>query len=117
MIQTIHPYKHSDLGWVFDDPAKGLDKEGLVLGIDTLLDQICERFQLNPVAGFDVEFSDEPIDNPAVVLQKLEEIEGQPEVHGTNYLDEASRTQGWLCPNLLKYFESPPNRIYCRIRI
>jgi hypothetical protein len=51
-----------------------------------------------------------------VVLRKIEEINGQPDVFGTNYIDEHSQTQGWLCPNLLQYFESPPEMIYCVVR-
>ncbi len=42
-MQVIHPYKMENGGWVFDDSGKDLDKEGLVLGIDTILDAICEQ--------------------------------------------------------------------------
>jgi hypothetical protein len=112
-MQTIHPYKMENGGWVFDDEEVGLIEEGLVLGIDTILDKICDQHGLDPRVGFDVGFSDEPIDDPVAIFRKLEEIEGQAELYGTNYVDEVSGIQGWLCPNLLKYFVSPPEKIYC----
>jgi hypothetical protein len=114
-VQMIHPYKLQQGGWVFDDPDKGLVEEGLVSGIDTLLDRICDEFGLDPEDGFDVVFSSEPIEGPVAVLRKREEIDGRPDLFGTNYLDEMSGIQGWLCPNLLQYFDLPPEVIYCRV--
>ena len=112
----IHPYYDPQHGWVFDDPEKELVKEGLVCGIDVILNAVCTSHGLDPLQGFDVEFSDQEIPNADVVLRKIEEINGQPDVFGTNYIDEHSQTQGWLCPNLLQYFESPPEMIYCVVR-
>lgn len=81
----------------------------------TILDRISEEYRLDPSLGFDVGFSDEPIDTPVAVFRKLEEIDGRPDLFGTNYMEEISGTQGWLCPNLLQYFDSPPEGIYSRL--
>lgn len=115
-MQTIHPYKLKNGGWVFDDPAKGLVEEGLVAGIDLMLDDIADQFGIDPEVGFDVGFSDQPIENAEVVLTKLQEIEGKPDLFGTDYMDE-NGLRGWLCPNLLQYFDSPPEKLYCKVML
>lgn len=115
MYQVIHPYKMQNGGWVFDDADKGLVEEGLVAGVDTILDAICDQYGLDPRVGFDVGFSSESIDDAVAIFRKLEEIDGRPDLFGTNYVDEISGVQGWLCPNLLQYFDSPPERIYCNL--
>jgi hypothetical protein len=112
---TIHPYFDPDYGWVFDDAEKELAKEGLVAGIDVILDKVCSTYGLNPLDGFDVLFSDTEITDADVILEKVLEINGQPEVFGTDYIDQQTEIRGWLCPNLLKYFSNPPEKIYCRV--
>ena len=115
-MQVIHPYKLKTGGWVFDDPEKSLVQEGLVAGIDTMLDDIAAEFGIDPEVGFDVGFSDKPIENAEVILTKVREIDGQPELFGTDYMDASGMT-GWLCPNLLQYFTKPPEKIYCKVML
>ena len=101
---------------MFDDAATGLVKEGLVDGIDTALDAACEAFGLNKSEGFDLEFSDLEIPGFVYKLVKLEEIIGDHTAFGTYYRVEPNNIRGWLCPNLGKYFETPPSEIYLKIR-
>ena len=113
---VIHPYFIDNEGWMFDDAATGLVKEGLVDGIDTALDAACEAFALNKFEGFDLEFSDREIPGFDYKLVKLEEINGDHATFGTYYRVEPNNIRGWLCPNLGKYFETPPSEIYLKIR-
>ena len=112
----IHPYYIENEGWMFDDVATGLVKEGLVDGIDTALDAACEAFGLNKSEGFDLEFSDLEIPGYDYKLVKLEEINGDHTAFGTYYRVEPNNIRGWLCPNLGKYFDSPPSEIYLKVR-
>lgn len=56
MYKTIHPYYLTDT-WVFDDHETGLEEEALVDGIDTMLDQICDKLCILPAYGLDVHFA------------------------------------------------------------
>ena len=111
----IHPYYRDNEGWMFDDPTTGLVQEGLVLGIDTILDLVCNERGLNKHRGFPVEFSDKEFPDFEYRLVKIEEVNGNHNLYGTDYLCEEYGIQGWLCPNLGKYFENPPEEIFLRV--
>lgn len=129
MLQNINAYSPNATSteWVFDDPIKGLDKEALILGVDDYLDALCERYHIKRTGGVSVNFSDESrdlwtpaIDHPqATNLIKLVTLKfiGH-HAGGHTYLIENDRVLGrnnealWLCNNLLRYFETPPKRLY-----
>lgn len=111
----IHPYFIEDLGWMFDDADVGLIQEGLVDGIDIALDKVTEELGLNKFEGFDLKFSPEIIPGFEYKLVKLEEINGDPNTYGTYYRVEPYGIKGWLCPNLGRYFEKPPEEIYLKV--
>jgi hypothetical protein len=111
----IHPYYRRNEGWMFDDPNTGLEKEGLVDGIDDALDLVTQIHNLNKYDGFDVEFSDCEIPHYDYKLIKIEEINGDHHAFGTYYMFLPHQIKGWLCPNLARYFDSPPQEIYLKV--
>ena len=114
-IMTIHPYRVEGKGWMFDDPTTGLKEEGLVCGIDTLLDLYSREKKLNTTKGFDVKFSNQPIKNHTLELHKQYELDGSGREHGTMYNCPQYNCEGWLCPSLYLYFEEAPETIYIKI--
>jgi len=113
---TIHPYYTTIDGWVFDDPRTGLVKEGLVQGIDTMLNAMAQLRGLNRREGFDITFSSNKIEDYDVKLNKLHEIDGDGQKNGTMYYCEEFETEGWLCPALYLYFTAAPDNIYIKVQ-
>ena len=106
-IFGITPYYDSGL-WVFDDSRVGLVKEPFVAGIP----EIIEYWHLvlgieNAKEGFTALFSHNPMPNATSVLTKIRDEAG-----GAWYRDEETNMEGWLCPALLLYYETPPEHIY-----
>jgi hypothetical protein len=112
VINVINPYKWNGM-WVFDDPAKGLDKEPLVCGADTMMDILAGENESAMVVFSSVEFPDHHfyIDwaAPGNPMEPNSRDDGDwyiaPEFHNHRM---------WLCPALLKYFDNPPSRIYVK---
>lgn len=105
-ISTISPYK--DKGqWVFDDEAAGLKREALVAGTDLIMDAIAQAFP----GGFTLVFSHIPFPGATEVFEWVGE-----ENSGNWYNWTAKDMKGWLCPALLKYFETAPKRIHLQIK-
>jgi len=107
-LNVINPYKYHGQ-WVFDDETRGLDKEALVSGADTLLDLLTDDADNCLII-----FSKGTFPDYDFSVVKVEEEEGA----GTDYLftfKDGSTHLLWLCPALLKYFESPPETIYFRL--
>lgn len=105
MIYAIYPYKDNGF-WVFDDPSKGLEKEGLVLGIDVMLDLLTQ----NKTGIITLTVSDEPIAGGMVL-----DYQGEGSVDGDDwslYWSRDLKQEGWLCPNFKKYFPVPPAKLY-----
>ena len=103
-IFTIAPYRWMH-GWVFDDPAVGLDKEAFVAGADTLLDKLAgdeDRLTVN--------FAAIPFPDHQFCLKKTEETSW-----GTTYFCEELGQEAWLCPALWKYMSPSPENIYIRV--
>lgn len=139
MYKTIHPYYLTD-SWVFDDHETGLEEEALVDGIDTMLDEICDKLCILPAYGLDVHFANHREafeDTPyttKIILELISECPGGWKTAGANYkvavtafvedrlYDEDQKkhliplvktgTVGWLCSNLAKYFDELPQHIY-----
>lgn len=112
-ISVIMPYLWNGV-WVFDDPARGLDKEALVSSVPEMIERVCAQKGIpNPSAGFVVIFSARPFPDADVVLDHV-----RPDEHGEGNWYRLSGTQmeGWLCPALLKYFPSAPRRIYLQVK-
>jgi hypothetical protein len=99
-INVIEPYRKYGT-WIFDDPSVGLQEEPFVSGIPEIIDSLAgdlDRIRLT--------FSAEEFPGYQIKMTRLEEEYG-----GTWYsLDKELR--GWLCPALLRYFESPPEALY-----
>ena len=112
-INVIKPYLWNNV-WVFDDPARGLDKEALVSGIPEIITHVCTQNGIrDPQNGFVVIFSGSPFPDADAVLEHL-----RPDGSGSGnwYKLLGTNMEGWLCPALLRYFESPPSKIYIQVK-
>ncbi len=108
-IVAIHPYKLNGL-WVFDDPTVDLVQEPFVSGMDRIIDRAVSNVP-GADLGFTLLFSAGPF--PGFEI----ELEWRRSEHGGNwYYSPALDMEGWLCPALLKYFESAPVKIYTQFR-
>lgn len=116
-INLIHPYwKHGT--WCFTDTDKGLSDEPFVSGADKFISFILMNRGLLPEAeeGFNLIFSENEFPEYDVVVEHIDE-EG---FSGNWY--QADLGSGiihklWLCPALLKYFDTPPKQIYAKFTI
>ena len=104
---TIYPFKYNDQ-WVFTDQEKGLDKEPLVEGADTLLDTILNS-GIYPIRKFKIVFSQYPYMDRKFTIKKVHHFGDD---NGTDYYSPEFNQKLWLCPALLKYFDNPPKFIY-----
>jgi hypothetical protein len=104
---VIHPYWHEG-SWVFDDEAKGLEKEPFVAGVPDMIDDLCKHV---PEArkGFRLLFSSTPFPEYQLELKKVREENG-----GAWYRGGRGQSEGWLCPALFRYFETAPEALYVR---
>lgn len=112
MQHIIYPYWDSDLRqWAFDDEDVGLDHEPFVEGSSEVLTALVEALGI-PTAkenGFVLCFSTEPLGPDQAVIHLVEQVNGGA-VYETAVAGQQMR--GWLCPNLMRYFDRPPQRIY-----
>lgn len=108
-IMVINPYKYSGL-WVFDDDRVELVKEPFIEGADRLIDLVLAKKGIaNADSGFRLIFSAGEFPRYDARFDWVREGDG-----GNWYSSEESALEGWLCPALLKYFDSPPKHIYAR---
>lgn len=108
-IIALHPYKTLGM-WVFDDAAAGLREEPFVAGSDTIIDHMVQDYK-QAEAGFTLLFSANPFPGYNLELEWL-----RADLSGNWYRAESIGMDGWLCPALLKYFETPPPRLYAQFR-
>ena len=94
---VIAPYKYEGM-WVFDDPAVGLSKEPFIAGIDMMIDKVVAGI-LTADKGFCAVFSAASFPGADFKLEWRREESG-----GNWYYSDKFKTEGWLCPALLKYF-------------
>ena len=109
-INIIHPYQYEGQ-WVFDDKSKDLDKEPFVAGADTLLDTILDTFKYSK-NKMSIVFSANDFPGSRFSVEKVTEYGPDG---GTDYFAQEFNHKLWLCPALLKYFNSPPESIHFQI--
>jgi hypothetical protein len=108
-IMVIKPYRWEGM-WVFDDERVGLHREPFVAGADTLIDVAVEQKGLKDAhQGFLLLFSGDPFPGAEMELTWLRSQSG-----GDVY--QWNEMEGWLCPALLKYFRTPPEKIYAMFK-
>jgi hypothetical protein len=109
---TIYPYRLRET-WVFDDPHTRLKEEAFVSGASEMISRLVSTKRIpRAEKGFAMTFSDKPFEGHDAVLSLLrpDEYEGNW-YHG--YVT-GLRMECWLCPALLCYFPSAPEKIYVR---
>jgi hypothetical protein len=108
-INVIAPYKHHGM-WVFDDPRVGLVQEPFVAGADTMIDRVVDDIP-NAEQGFTLIFSASPFPGHQ---HRLDWQRGDTE--GNWYYSEELKSEGWLCPALLLYFNEAPKHLYVQVK-
>ncbi len=106
-LMVIEPYWHEG-NWVFDDEAKGLEKEPFVAGIPDMIDDLVKGIP-DARSGFRLLFSPAPFPEYQIEVTKVREENG-----GAWYSRMVGGSEGWLCPALFKYFETAPEALYVR---
>ncbi|MRX27294.1 DUF6717 family protein [Kangiella sp. HZ709] len=104
---AIFPYKYEGT-WVFDDEHFDLVKEPFVFGIPEMIEELVTEVE-NAEKGFKLIFSQKPFPGFQMKINWLRE-----ECEGNWYELEGTNEEGWLCPALMHYFESPPIHIYAK---
>ena len=105
----MHPYKTEGI-WVFDDPKVGLVQEPFVSGADEIIERLAATLD-NADAGFTLLFSANPFPGHQTTFEWR-----RVEMDGNWYYNVQLDMEGWLCPALLKYFDSPPLRSYAQYK-
>ena len=108
-INVIAPYRLHGM-WVFDDPARGLVQEPFVGGADTMIDKIVGGLR-DAANGFVMVFSSGDFPGSQYELDWR-----RPDGTGNVYHSAVLDAEGWLCPALLKYFETPPPKLFVSVR-
>ena len=106
-LMVIAPYWYQGT-WVFDDKSTGLNKEPFVAGVPEMIDNLVKDIP-NARSGFRLVFSSVPFPGLDIELARVKEEYG-----GYWYRIKDQSMEGWLCPALLKYFKTPPKKIYAR---
>ena len=107
-LSVIFPYRLEGV-WVFDDATKGVVREPFISGADKILDVLAEHIP-NAADGFKIIFSAKPF--PGYTTRF---VWTRAEYGGNWYRWPEQQMEGWLCPALLKYFESPPKEIFVQV--
>ena len=106
-MMVIFPYRDHGT-WMFDDASVGLHREPFVSGIPEMIDLLVQDIA-GAERGFRLVFSAQPFPGHQVEVQRTREEYG-----GAWYRWAAHNRDGWLCPALLKYFPTPPEKLYCK---
>jgi hypothetical protein len=107
-VMIIEPYSEGG-AWVFDDPRVGLQREPFVAGITEMIDRLVAGIP-NAKEGFRLLFGTFPFEGYQTTLTW---VRTDP-VEGNWYRADGSGDEGWLCPALFCYFQSPPRKIFVR---
>ena len=107
VLMVIQPYWYQGT-WVFDDESAGLDKEPFVQGIPEMIDELVKDIP-NARNGFVLLFSSQPFAGYQVELTLVRE-----EFGGHWYKVKGLEAGGWLCPALLRYFDTAPESLYIK---
>jgi len=109
-LHVIAPYKYHGM-WVFDDARVGLAQEPFVGGANTIIDVMTQNIS-NAANGFTMVFAADAF--PGYQFQ----FEWRsPQGSGNLYYSSDLQLEGWLCPALLRYFESPPPRLFVQVEL
>ena len=106
-IIVIFPYKYQDM-WVFDDRKVGLIQEPFVSRMPQIIDLLVAEIE-NADQGFKLLASNTPFPEFQIKMTWLNE-----EYKGNWYYWKEADKKGWLCPALLKYFDKPPQELFCK---
>jgi hypothetical protein len=108
-IVVIAPYKYLGM-WVFDDERVGLVQEPFVGGADTMIDTITAGIP-DATKEFTMVFS-----NSAFPKSRYRLEWRRADGTGNWYYSPDLDAEGWLCPALLRYFETAPAELYVQVR-
>ena len=103
-LYIIQPYR--DLGtWLFDDESRNIIREPFVLGVPQMIDMYLEQkgIQANK---FTLIFSNKDIPNADAKLIKERDLN-----EGAWYSLVGTDKEGWICPAILKYYETAPDKL------
>jgi hypothetical protein len=109
-INVIHPYYHEGT-LVFDDASKGLDKEPFVGEADVVLAELSLARLGVQLDKFTLIFSGDKFPGATDSATWIEKDCG-----GNVYSHDQSGRAFWLCPALLKYFDSPPRSLWVQFK-
>ncbi len=109
-INVIAPYKYEGTIWVFDDPNKGLVQEAFVGGADTIIDLLTTHIP-DAASGFILIFSASEFPGYQHRVEWRRE-----QGTGNVYYSKELNIEGWLCPALLRYFDSPPAELFLQVK-
>jgi hypothetical protein len=111
-IMVLKPYRWEGM-WVFDDDRTGLVREPFVAGVPEILEALLVKQGIpleEAEKGFRLIFSAVAFPGHQLSANRVGE-----EGSGTWYEESASRTRGWLCPALFRYFAAAPDNLYVRV--
>jgi hypothetical protein len=108
-INVIAPYRHNGM-WVFDDARVGLHQEPFVGGADTMIDKAVAGIP-DAGKGFVMVFSKAAFPGHQIKLEWR-----RNDGSGDWYWSPQFQQEGWLCPALLKYFDTAPREIYVQVK-
>ncbi len=106
-IMVLAPYRYHGT-WAFDDPDVGLVREPFVAGIPEMIDTLVADIP-NADKGFRLTFSASEFPG---YQKKLTWLRGDKQ--GNWYRLEGSTKEGWICPQLFKYYQEAPKELYVR---
>ncbi|HXJ43250.1 MAG TPA: DUF6717 family protein [Bryobacteraceae bacterium] len=109
-INVISPYKFAGRMWVFDDPRHGLVQEAFISGADVVIDRAVAHIP-NAAGGFLLIFASIAFPGHTFRLEWR-----RSDSEGNWYYAPDFDVEGWLCPALLKYFETPPRQIFFQVK-
>lgn len=106
-INTIEIYRYHNT-WAFTDKSRGLVDEPFVAGMPEIIDMHIEDGHDKAI----ITFSKDDFPGAVPQLAKTREENG-----GAWYrILPSTDVEGWLCPALLKYFDTPPENIYFDVK-
>lgn len=108
-IMVIHPYKYEGM-WVFDDEKVGLVQEPFVSGADEIIEKMVADIP-DAQNGFSLLFSAEPFPGYQTEFEW-----SRKDLSGNWYFNKELEMEGWLCPALLKYFDTAPKNLYAQFK-
>src|SRR6516225_7526545 len=109
-INVIAPYRFAGSMWVFDDPRHGLVQEAFISGADLIIDRAVAHIP-DAANGFLLIFSSIAFPGHEFHLHWR-----RSDAEGDWYYSADFGLEGWLCPALLKYFLTPPRRIFFQVK-